>query len=239
MLGVVGDRGAGQLQHVRRVVAHQVVQAAVVVAVPALAVQPQELVEPDLGLVAVADAELQDVQLFRERAALASRSQLSSSAEMISRTPARADTDLASYIEARRRARGESAPPAPPPPSESRAKPARAQEDPNARANRLAAANLGLDRKPQFGADTRRGGGVFTIQKMAYDYAEFIFYGWNKDIKRDTQQLIEVRKGNNSDIRLAVVRRMISIIREHEQGDFVSKSPAPQPQGHALGAAAG
>jgi hypothetical protein len=140
----------------------------------------------------------------------------------VARAPA--DTDLASYVEARRRARGESAPPPAAPASESPPSPP-ADEDPNARANRIAMANLGLDRKPTFGADPRRGGGVFTIQRMAYDYAEFVFYGWNKDIKRDTQQLIEVRKGNNSDIRLAVVRRMIAIIREHEQGDFVWESP--------------
>ena len=95
-------------------------------------------------------------------------------------------------------------------------------EDDNARANRIAAANLGTDRTPTFGAD--RGGGIFSIQRMSYDYAEFLFYGWNKDIRRNTTQLIEVRKGANSDIRLAVVRRMIVIIREHEDGDFVFES---------------
>ena len=96
-------------------------------------------------------------------------------------------------------------------------------EDDNARANRLAAANLGSNRKPVFGPE-RRGGGVFHIQRMGYDYAEFLFFGWNKDIRRNTQQLIEVRKGGNSDMRIAVVRRMIAIIREHEQGDFVWES---------------
>jgi hypothetical protein len=133
-----------------------------------------------------------------------------------------ADTDLASYIEARRRARGE-APPAAAPAAPESAPSAPAEEDANARANRIAAANLGLDRKPEFGAP-RKGGGVFQIQRMSYDYAEFVFYGWNKDIRRNTQQLIEVRKGANSDIRIAIVRRMIAIIREHEQGDFVWES---------------
>jgi hypothetical protein len=101
---------------------------------------------------------------------------------------------------------------APPPP-----------EDPNARANRIAAANLGLGKKPGFG-EPRRGGGVFTIQRIGYDYAEFAFYGWNKDMRRNTAQIIEVRKGSNPDIRTAVVRRMIAIIRDHEQGDFVWES---------------
>jgi hypothetical protein len=97
-------------------------------------------------------------------------------------------------------------------------------EDENTRANRIAAANLGSDRTPTFGADKNRGGGIFSIQRLGYDYAEFLFFGWNKDIARNTTQVIEVRKGNNSDIRIAVVRRMIVIIREHESGDFVFES---------------
>ena len=136
--------------------------------------------------------------------------------------PARpAAEDMASYIEAKRRARGESAPAAPSAPS---APSTATGEDENARANRIAAANLGADRKPTFGSDPRRGGGIFQIQRMSYDYAEFVFFGWNKDIRRNTTQLIEVRKGNNSDIKIAVVRRMIAIIREHEDGDFVFES---------------
>ena len=98
------------------------------------------------------------------------------------------------------------------------------EEDENARANRITAANLGVGRKPRFGEDTSKGGGIFGIQRLTFDYAEFYFYGWNKDIQRNTSQLIEVRRGSQSDIRLAVVRRMIGIIREHEQGDFLWES---------------
>jgi hypothetical protein len=133
-----------------------------------------------------------------------------------------ADGDLASLLEARRQARGEASP-ASPASSPSESAPA-STESANERANRIAAANIGTNRTPNFGADPRSGGGVFTIRRMAYDYAEFLFYGWNKDIKRNTAQVIEVRKGSNSDIRIAVVRRMIGIIRDHEQGDFVWES---------------
>jgi hypothetical protein len=133
-----------------------------------------------------------------------------------------ADGDLASLLEARRQARGEASP-ASPASSPSESAPA-STETANERANRIAAANIGTNRTPNFGADPRSGGGVFTIRRMAYDYAEFLFYGWNKDIKRNTAQVIEVRKGSNSDIRIAVVRRMIGIIRDHEQGDFVWES---------------
>lgn len=133
-------------------------------------------------------------------------------------SPARPATegDLSSYIEARRRARAESAPS--PAPSDS-VPSATAAEDENTRANRIAAANLGVGTRPTFGREPH-GGGIFSIHRLREDYAEFIFFGWSKDIQRNTAQLIEVRRGNNNDIRIAVVRRMIAIIREHEQGDF-------------------
>jgi len=125
--------------------------------------------------------------------------------------------DLSSYIEARRRARGEltpslagSAAPSPPP-----------EEDERARHNRIVAANLGLLRTPEFGHDPEGGGGIFQVQRMGLDEAELIFFGWNKDIRRNSRQLIEVQRGDNSDIRIAVVRKMIAIIRENESGDFV------------------
>jgi len=137
--------------------------------------------------------------------------------------PSAPTTDLASYIEARRRARGDSSAPTPAPAAETPVV-AEAAEDANARANRIAAANLGLNRKPTFGSDPRKGGGIFQITRMSYDYAEFVFFGWNKDIRRDTAQTIDVRKGAESDIRIAVIRRMIAIIREHENGDFVWES---------------
>lgn len=121
--------------------------------------------------------------------------------------------DMASYIEAQRRARGESETAAP-----------AAVESAEARARRLAAENLASTRETAFGYDPNRGGGVFQIQSMSYDYAEFLFLGWNKDVGRNTKQLIEVSRGNVSDIRLAVVRKMIAIIREYEREDFLWQS---------------
>lgn len=136
--------------------------------------------------------------------------------------PARppADGDMASYIEARRRARGESAPVA----SQGNVSNAPPVEDDNARTNRIVAANLASQRPMTFGYDPEQGGGVFQIERMSYDNAEFLFFGWNKEIRRKTKQLIEVRKGSNPDIRIAVIRKMIAIIREHEQGDFLWES---------------
>ena len=136
--------------------------------------------------------------------------------------PARppADGDLTSYIEARRRARAQSAPDA----SAQSVANAQPVEDDKARSNRIVAANLGTQRAQTFGYDPTQGGGVFQIVRMGYDNAEFTFFGWNKEIRRNTKQQIEVRKGNNSDIRIAVVRKMISIIRDYEQEDFLWES---------------
>jgi hypothetical protein len=125
--------------------------------------------------------------------------------------------DLSSYIEARRRARGASAAATPSSPEPS-------QLDEEARRNQIVARNLGLDRAPVFGGSRNPGGGIFQITNLHYSRAEFLFFGWNKDIRRNTSQLIEVRKGEHGSIELAVIRRMIAIIREHESGDFLWQS---------------
>jgi len=101
---------------------------------------------------------------------------------------------------------------------------AQSVEDDKARSKRIVAANLGTRRAQTFGYDPTQGGGVFQIVRMGYDNAEFNFFGWNKEIRRNIKQQIEVRKGNNSDIRIAVVRRMIAIIRDYEQEDFLWES---------------
>ena len=130
-----------------------------------------------------------------------------------------ANQDFASLIEARRRAREAEAAP---PPSQASA-PAQ-EESEQQRRNRIVAANLGLDRAPTFGADKRHGGGIFELRRVGYESAEFVFFGWNKFIKRNTNQVIEVRRGTNPSVELAVVRKMIEIIREHEQGNFTWES---------------
>lgn len=128
--------------------------------------------------------------------------------------------DLSSYIEAQRRARAEPAPAA----SAGSVSNAPQAEDDDARTNRIVAANLAPQRAPTFGYDPTRVGGIFQIERMGYDSAEFTFYGWNQDIRRNTAQLIEVRKGSNSDIRIAIIRRMIAIIRQYQPEDFLWES---------------
>ena len=126
------------------------------------------------------------------------------------------ETDLAAYIEARRRERNASAPPGTTgttrgPPSE---------DEERARRDRAIARNLvGLNATPG-GAETKNSGGIFQIRYLGYDDAEFTFFGWYQTANRRMMQKIEVRRGTNPDIRIAVVRRMIEIIRRYEQQDF-------------------
>ena len=129
-----------------------------------------------------------------------------------------AATDLAAYVESRRLARGEA-----PSTSLNTSSPPSTETE-NDRQNRIIAANIGMNGRPTFGKDPKNGGGIFQVKTLEYSYAEFYFYGWNKDISRNSKQVIEVRKGENSDIRIAVVRKMIGIIREHESGEFLWES---------------
>jgi hypothetical protein len=119
--------------------------------------------------------------------------------------------DLWSYVQARRRERGEQQMPA--------------TEKPSSESNAALAANLPSAAPGIAAQDKRRGGGIFEIKRMNYDDAAFEFFGWNNEMGRNTPQLIEVRKGDNSDMRIAVVRRMIAIIRMYSQSDFVWRSP--------------
>ena len=134
--------------------------------------------------------------------------------------PPQVQGDLSAYIEARRRARGETGSVS----AETRpsdGQPAnRPRDDESARRDRVIAENLGLNRTPTFGSDNK-GGGIFEIEYVGRDSAAFLYFGWNKDIQRNSKQLIEVERGNNPDIRIAVVRRMIALIRTEVVGDFM------------------
>ena len=98
------------------------------------------------------------------------------------------------------------------------------KESEQERINREAAERLGLTRTPTFGSEKERGGGVFQVQRVGMDDAEFFFYGWNKAIRRNARQMISVRREGNPTIEIAVVRKMISIIREYAKDDFTWES---------------
>ncbi|MGQ0510576.1 MAG: hypothetical protein ACT4P9_08170 [Betaproteobacteria bacterium] len=129
--------------------------------------------------------------------------------------------DFAALVESRRRARESSQPSSPAAPASPPPQPAESEQ---ARHSRIVAENLGLTRRPSFGTDRRHGGGIFQIERMGYDSAEFQFFGWNNAIQRESRQVIEVRRGANPSMELAVVRRMIALIREQADGDFLWES---------------
>jgi hypothetical protein len=62
--------------------------------------------------------------------------------------------------------------------------------------------------------------GVFQILRKGTRTAEFAFNGWKPDAHRRWREVIEVDAGLGGDVELAIVRRMISLIREHYKGDF-------------------
>ncbi|HQU49130.1 MAG TPA: hypothetical protein PLM09_08395, partial [Casimicrobiaceae bacterium] len=47
---------------------------------------------------------------------------------------------------------------------------------------------------------------------------------WSPEARRKAPQRFEVRKGDNPTIDIAIVKRMIEIIRQTEKGDFVWRS---------------
>jgi len=126
--------------------------------------------------------------------------------------------DLASYVDARRRSREPPAQPSIP------AQPAPLAESEQARQNREAAARLGFSTTPTFGSNKNLGGGMFQVRNVNLERAELAFYGWNKFINRISLQVFEVPRGSNPNTQLAVVRKIIEIIREQESNKFIWES---------------
>jgi len=124
--------------------------------------------------------------------------------------------DMAAYIAARRRERGEPEPSG----SQGVAPNAPAVDDDKARRDRIVAENMAAVRTPTFGGEPRNGGGMFQLRQIGLNDAQFTFFGWNTDTKRRVNQRIDVQKGDNPDIRIAIVRKIISIIRDQESGSF-------------------
>jgi hypothetical protein len=69
--------------------------------------------------------------------------------------------------------------------------------------------------------DKRDGtGGVFQILHKGVRTATFAFRGWTPGSRNSTYQTYEVDAGLGGNVELAIVRRMIELIRTHYTGDF-------------------
>lgn len=62
--------------------------------------------------------------------------------------------------------------------------------------------------------------GIFEIVSMGQRHATFAFRGWTNDYLGSKRQFFEVEASSGEDIRLAMIRRMIVLIREHYDGNF-------------------
>lgn len=122
-------------------------------------------------------------------------------------TPQSAPTDLSEYIsqaKARRREAGivdglENAPPV-------------AEPQPSADELRLARIKRNLQEPGT--------SGIFQIISIGPRFAQFSFRSWTTGTAPTRRVLIEVEAGPDGDVELAIIRRMIELIREYHQGDF-------------------
>jgi hypothetical protein len=98
------------------------------------------------------------------------------------------------------------------------------QEDESKRANSVALANIAESLKGLNGNRRDNSGGVFEVRHLGIRSAEFMFYGWNQNSRRNSMRLVTVEQGAEDDIQVAVVKKMIEIIREEKNDTFVWES---------------
>lgn len=122
-------------------------------------------------------------------------------------TVAEAPTDMASYIKAQQAKR-------------------QAQEADAARQNaealaREMAPSLAQAREERIKNNFKNGtNGIFEITSFSPRRAAFTFKGWINDYSSARRESYEVEAGAGEDIRLVMIRKMISLIREHYDGNF-------------------
>ena len=92
----------------------------------------------------------------------------------------------------------------------------RASENPSA--GDAASANLNRNLQSLSG----RGGtsGVFQILHKGHRSGQFAFRGWNAGARGDWKEVIDVDAGPQGDLEIAMVRKMIELIRQHYKGNF-------------------
>jgi hypothetical protein len=82
-------------------------------------------------------------------------------------------------------------------------------------ANEVAMANIQRSLSKRDGT-----GGVFQIIDKGVRTARFAFRGWTPGARNSSYQTYEVDAGPGGNVELAIVRRMIALIRTHYTGDF-------------------
>ena len=67
--------------------------------------------------------------------------------------------------------------------------------------------------------------GIFRIEEKNLHTARFSFRGWKSNYGNARLEIIDVQAGPNEDIEIAIVRKMIVVIRRDYSGDFHWLSP--------------
>ncbi len=62
--------------------------------------------------------------------------------------------------------------------------------------------------------------GIFEIRHKSFRTGQFSFRGWKHDYSNSRLELIDVEAGPDNNIDLAIVKKMIEIIRREYKGDF-------------------
>lgn len=62
--------------------------------------------------------------------------------------------------------------------------------------------------------------GIFEITSLSGRHAAFSFKGWTNDYSNARRESFEVEASTGQDVRLVMIRKMISLIRRHYDGDF-------------------
>lgn len=62
--------------------------------------------------------------------------------------------------------------------------------------------------------------GIFEITNLEARSASFTFNGWSNDFSSARKEYFNIEARPGQDVRLQIIRKMISLIRQHYQGDF-------------------
>ena len=62
--------------------------------------------------------------------------------------------------------------------------------------------------------------GIFEITNLSSNSASFSFLGWTSSVSNAHREFFDVEAKIGQDVRLVMIRRMITLIRVHYQGDF-------------------
>ncbi|MDI1307983.1 MAG: hypothetical protein PSV17_00940 [Methylotenera sp.] len=62
--------------------------------------------------------------------------------------------------------------------------------------------------------------GIFEITNLSGRHGAFAFKGWTNDYSSAKRESFEVEAGTGQDVRLVMIKKMISLIRRHYEGDF-------------------